>query len=171
MYVVFRGALKNTKHSSDHTQIQVLRAIAFANDAANHSKLSEDTTKKDDLIKRRASLLKRASSVVSKLSRENTSNTVSTAEEYLGTLSVLTRTRDPKPVDVDEDWERGTHWTDDLDFGEEEELTKEDKYKEEEEVQDEERFVSCNFAIRGHKLGCTPIESECSDIPKRVMDL
>ena len=119
MYVVFRGALKNTKHSSDHTQIQVLRAIAFANDAANHSKLSEDTTKKDDLIKRRASLLKRASSVVSKLSRENTSNTVSTAEEYLGTLSVLTRTRDPKPVDVDEDWERGTHWTDDLDFGRE----------------------------------------------------
>ena len=46
--------------------VDVFRAIAFANDAANHSKLSEDTTKKDVLMKRRASLLKRASSVVSK---------------------------------------------------------------------------------------------------------
>ena len=151
--------------------VDVLRAIAFANDAANHSKLSEDTTKKDVLMKRRASLLKRASSVVSKMAQEDSARKRFTAEENLGVLSVLTRTRDPKPVDVDEDWERGTHWTDDLDFGEdeEEELAKEEKY--EEEMKDEERFVACDFAIRGYKLGCTPIESESSDIPKRVMDL
>ena len=53
-----------------------------------------------------------------------------------------------------------------MDFGEDEE-----EEKHEEEMKDEERFVACDFAIRGYKLGCTPIESESSDIPKRVMDL
>ena len=149
--------------------VNVLRAIAHANDAANHSKSisKQDTTKElDVLMKRRASLLKRASSVVSKPITKN--NVV--VEEHLGTLSVMTRTRDPKPVDVDEDWDENSHWTDDLDFGEsgdEEELEE----KEEEKETEEEKYISCDFAIRGHRLGCTPIESECSDIPKRVMDL